>query len=350
MTKKKEAVAIVERLEEEYEKSVSALRTALKAFLTEGKRPDPSLRDSGAFAYPELRLTWSGESGYPAIGRAYARLSDPGVYTTTVTRPAVFRDYLVEQLSLLIEDFKVEVEVGRSFQEIPFPYVLDGSDVVLDATMTAAIARWFPTTDLAHIGDEISDGLFDPGEDFPAVAVRRPAHRLLAGAAEALHGHAGRGRPVLYPVHQLQPLRRRFRALGLSSNCAIRTAPMRPCRAPAASSSRRDTPDPEAAVMDAAWKKHQMPAYHLTAPGSNGVTLVNIGVGPSNAKTICDHLAVTRPHVLADDRSLWGLEAVPDHRRLCPGPRLSARRPCAGCGAAAGHPHPLDRRGPARPL
>jgi AMP nucleosidase len=58
----------------------------------------------------------------------------------------------------------------------------------------------------------------------------------------------------------------------------------------------RDTPDPEQAVMDAAWRKHQMPAYHLTAPGWRGVSLVNIGVGPSNAKTICDHLAVTRPH------------------------------------------------------
>jgi AMP nucleosidase len=28
-----------------------------------------------------------------------------------------------------------------------------------------------------------------------------------------------------------------------------------------------------------------------------GITLVNIGVGPSNAKTITDHLAVLRPHV-----------------------------------------------------
>jgi AMP nucleosidase len=40
-----------------------------------------------------------------------------------------------------------------------------------------------------------------------------------------------------------------------------------------------------------------MPAYHLTAPDGEGVTLVNIGVGPSNAKTITDHLAVLRPNV-----------------------------------------------------
>jgi AMP nucleosidase len=38
-----------------------------------------------------------------------------------------------------------------------------------------------------------------------------------------------------------------------------------------------------------------MPAYHLTRPGGDGITMVNIGVGPSNAKTITDHLAVLRP-------------------------------------------------------
>jgi len=40
-----------------------------------------------------------------------------------------------------------------------------------------------------------------------------------------------------------------------------------------------------------------MPAYHFVRKGHSGVTLVNIGVGPSNAKTITDHLAVLRPHV-----------------------------------------------------
>ncbi|TGQ96102.1 AMP nucleosidase, partial [Mesorhizobium sp. M4B.F.Ca.ET.203.01.1.1] len=33
----------------------------------------------------------------------------------------------------------------------------------------------------------------------------------------------------------------------------------------------------------------QMPAYHLKKPGHGGITMVNIGVGPSNAKTITDH-------------------------------------------------------------
>ena len=40
----------------------------------------------------------------------------------------------------------------------------------------------------------------------------------------------------------------------------------------------------------------QMPAYHLKRPDGGGITMVNIGVGPSNAKTITDHIAVLRPH------------------------------------------------------
>jgi AMP nucleosidase len=44
-------------------------------------------------------------------------------------------------------------------------------------------------------------------------------------------------------------------------------------------------------------KLPQMPAYHLVQNGNDGITLVNIGVGPSNAKTATDHLAVLRPHV-----------------------------------------------------
>src|SRR5208282_5888212 len=40
----------------------------------------------------------------------------------------------------------------------------------------------------------------------------------------------------------------------------------------------------------------QMPAYHLIREDGNGITLIDIGVGPSNAKTITDHVAVLRPH------------------------------------------------------
>src|SRR5690625_1331276 len=42
----------------------------------------------------------------------------------------------------------------------------------------------------------------------------------------------------------------------------------------------------------------QMPAYHHKLPDNKGFTLVNIGVGPANAKTISDHVAVLRPDAM----------------------------------------------------
>jgi len=42
----------------------------------------------------------------------------------------------------------------------------------------------------------------------------------------------------------------------------------------------------------------QMPAFHHRLDDHTGVTLVNIGVGPSNAKTITDHVAVLRPDLM----------------------------------------------------
>ena len=42
----------------------------------------------------------------------------------------------------------------------------------------------------------------------------------------------------------------------------------------------------------------QMPAYHHKMENNSGLTLVNIGVGPSNAKTITDHVGVLRPDAM----------------------------------------------------
>jgi AMP nucleosidase len=53
---------------------------------------------------------------------------------------------------------------------------------------------------------------------------------------------------------------------------------------------------PDATGPDAAGR--QMPAWHHRLPGRAGVTMINIGVGTSNAKTITDHLAVLRPDLV----------------------------------------------------
>ncbi|MDQ0465025.1 AMP nucleosidase [Caulobacter ginsengisoli] len=292
----KQAVAIVERLEAEYQTSVAALRSDLKAFLKTGKAPDPAVRDAGAYTYPELRLTWTGESGYPRISRAYARLAEPGVYTTTVTRPSVFHNYLVEQLSLLIADFKVTVEVGRSEQEIPFPYVLDGGDLDLADAAASDIARHFPTTELAFIGDEVADGEWDAGLGFDRplalfdglrsdFSLARLKHYTGAPAEHVqqyilfTNYHRYVDEFVRWACERLKDEKTSYTALSCSGAVLV----------------TKDTPDPEAAVANGPWRRHQMPAYHLMAENGQGITLVNIGVGPSNAKTITDHLAVLRP-------------------------------------------------------
>jgi AMP nucleosidase len=42
----------------------------------------------------------------------------------------------------------------------------------------------------------------------------------------------------------------------------------------------------------------QMPALHHKADENRGISIVNIGVGPSNAKNLTDHLAVLRPDAM----------------------------------------------------
>ena len=39
-----------------------------------------------------------------------------------------------------------------------------------------------------------------------------------------------------------------------------------------------------------------MPAFHLVEPDHSGITMINIGTGPSNARNITDHVAVMRPY------------------------------------------------------
>jgi AMP nucleosidase len=295
--KKTEAAGIVDRLEHEYQASVGSLRTALKSFLAGGPPPDPVARRAGAYVYPELRMHWPAGRPYPRISRAFARVGLPGRYAVTVTRPDLFRDYLVEQLSLLQQDFDVELEVGRSSQEIPFPYVLDGArDIALADVGAAEIARHFPSTELAYIGDEIADGAFMIPETGPRPLALFDGLRTDFSLARLAHYT---GTPAEH-VQQYVLFTNYHRYVDefvrwAGEQLKAKDSPYTALSAPGRITVTADTPDPEATVAAGPWRRHQMPAYHLMAEGGAGVTLVNIGVGPSNAKTICDHLAVLRP-------------------------------------------------------
>ena len=289
-----QAAQIVEELDRLYTASVTRLKEALTAYLQDGTSPSLDARAQGCFAYPEIRLVYRGEGGRPTPMRSFGRLVSAGDYRISVTKPALFKDYLVEQLTLLMEDYDVSVEAVPGRQEIPFPYVLDpGHALSLDQVSAAELARFFPATELAHIGDEIADGLWMTADgnrplalfdglrtDFSLARLRHytgtpPEHCQRYVLFTNYHRYVDEF--VRWGASQLGE-GSRFTALSGAGGIVIE----RP-------------EDVDKIVTDSAWRRHQMPAYHLVAKDGTGITLVNIGVGPSNAKTICDHLAVMRP-------------------------------------------------------
>ncbi|TMJ13693.1 MAG: AMP nucleosidase [Alphaproteobacteria bacterium] len=299
MTDIDEIPAIVDSLCELYDESVAALRSALARYLTSGERPDPAARADGLFAYPELRIDYGSDSPAHFPRRAFGHLNQPGRYATSIARPRQFRKYLTEQLEFLIRDYQVEVSVGSSASEIPYPYVLDGTDDLrLDGAHAADLSRWFPTTELAHIGDEIADGAWD--------YTRHPARPLALFDGPRVDFSLARlrhytGTPVEHTQRYLlftNYVRYVDEFVRWAADELRREdSPYEALSAPGGVFVTAETEDAVAEVAAGSWRKVQMPAYHLIAPNGGGITLVNIGVGPSNAKTICDHLAVLRPEV-----------------------------------------------------
>ena len=90
--------AIVDALEALYAEAVSALTETLNRFLRDGTPPDGELRVNGAFCYPQIRLVYDPDGPPPPISRAFGKMSEAGIYITTVTRPDFFRTYLIEPL------------------------------------------------------------------------------------------------------------------------------------------------------------------------------------------------------------------------------------------------------------
>ena len=294
MTQASDIVADLERL---YNASVERLKAALNRYINDGTPPSPEDRADGSFAYPELRLTYRGgeERGRPTPRRSFGRLVEEGEYRISVTRPAMFSRYLTEQLTFLIEDYDVEVHAVTGRQEIPFPYVLDPGHIAnMDQISVTELGRHFPATELAHIGDEIADGLWMSTDDtrplalFDALRTDFSLARLRHYTGTPVEHfqqyilftnyHRYVDEFVRWAVDQLGE-GSRFTGVSGAGGILVEAGD-----------------DTDRLLNDtSAWRRHQMPAYHLMAADGSGITLVNIGVGPSNAKTITDHLAVLRP-------------------------------------------------------
>jgi AMP nucleosidase len=290
----------IDKATELYEAAVGKLRDALEAFVTKGEIPDDKTRSRGDFCYPELRLKYTPAGPVPPLSRAFAKLSEPGLYTTTITQPAFFRSYFLDQLKQIDSDFKVELEVVKSKSEIPYPYVLEhASNIDAEALPPAEFARVFPWPKLELIGDEVVDAEIQDGGPFNTDGVRPLA---LFDAArvdfslQRLKHYTGTPfehvqRYILFTNYH----RYVDHFVEWSIERLKQPGPYKRLSAPGGILIDANTKNAAQKVNDGPWRRHQMPAYHLMADDRAGITLVNIGVGPSNAKTITDHLAVLRP-------------------------------------------------------
>jgi len=287
----------VDHLARMHERATSSLNQALKRYLASRSEPDEAERS--LFRYPQLRLTYECHGEVPTSTRAYAKVQAPGVYSVTVTHPAAFRSYLLDQLKPLIQDFNVRVEVGMSERNIPYPYVIEQGDELAGAGVTAAeLARVFPSTDLSAATDDIADGLYDWEHADPYPLALFDAARVDFSLRRLVHYTGSDWRHVQpwilltnyhryvdqFIRHGLDMLRddTRFVRMVLPGNVVIERG--------------MEEGEAQAIIGGVMWHRYQMPAYHLHAEDGDGITLVNIGVGPSNAKNITDHLAVLRPH------------------------------------------------------
>ncbi len=289
----------VDRLEALHADAVQAQRDALARFAAAGAPPLAEQRRR--FRYPELRVTWEPSGPVPVTRRAWGRFETPGVYATTVTQPAFFRPYLLDQLRPLATEYGASIGVALSEQEMPYPYVLDRGDELAESSASAAdLARHFPTPLLSAVGDEVADGLWTshPGQPLPLALF--DAVRVDYSLRRLLH-YTGSDWRSIQPWILLTNYQRyvdQFIQWGLTE-LADPASPYDRLTAPGGVVVRRgdDPADAAARLAAAPWQRFQMPAYHLArADLLGGVTIVNIGVGPSNAKNITDHLAVLRPH------------------------------------------------------
>jgi len=287
----------VDRLEELHAAATGALREALQRFLDAGVPPTPEQRLR--FRYPELRLTYQPDGAIPTLKRAYAKFEEPGTYVTTVTHPAFFRDYLLEQLRPLVGDYGATIAVGTGTQEIPYPYVLEGGDELARGSASAAdLARHFPAPLLSAVGDEVADGTWMDFQIEPRPLALFDAVRVDYSLRRLIH-YTGTDWRLIQPWILLTNYHRYVDqfvhwALGQLGE----DGPFQALVMPGGVVIERGGADADLAarVASSPWHRFQMPAYHLLRRDGHGITLANIGVGPSNAKTITDHLAVLRPH------------------------------------------------------
>jgi AMP nucleosidase len=273
-----------------YNESCEQIKSAFQDLL-DGKVDESAMQEA---TYPFVGIKVSQQDLHLDAKLSFGVVSEPGHYGSTVTRPDIFKTYYQEQLELLIAHHKVPVIVGASHVPIPLSFVIDHVPIVLDAGQLKKLQEGFVLPNLSRIEDKIPNSeitaqvevALKPMALFGAERVDFSLHRLQHYTATLpLHFqsfilltnyHRYIEAFIEYSREQLRNNHDYIELVG-PGNIVLATA---------------KNPDLQAEAIP---YLPQMPAYHLKRKDGQGITFVNIGVGPSNAKTITDHLAVLRP-------------------------------------------------------
>ncbi|MEI4196020.1 AMP nucleosidase [Roseovarius sp. E0-M6] len=284
-----DAGAAVDRLVTLYEQAVTFLRDEFTDAIS-GKVPGRRIR---AF-YPEIRITTASHAQVDSR-LSFGHVAAPGIYATTVTRPDLFRDYLEQQIGLLLRNHKVPVVIGQSTTPMPVHFAVAGDEALTVPHQGAApftLRDHFDVPDLATTNDDIVNGTHIPETNAALPLAPFTAQRIDYSLARLSHytatdpGHFQNH--VLFTNYQfyVEEFETFARAMLSDPDSGYDSF---------VATGNSEITDPMSDIARPA-KLPQMPAYHLKRPDRSGITLVNIGVGPSNAKTATDHIAVLRPH------------------------------------------------------
>jgi AMP nucleosidase len=287
--------AAVERVREIYQAGVDHLRRHLHEFVA-GKVPAGHVRA----CYPSVRVQTDTVARADSVS-SYGFVAGPGTFETTLTRPELFAEYYREQFRLLRQHHGVKIEVGVSREPMPLHFSFAEQDHVegtLSDTQRLQLRDLFDLPNLAAMDDGIANGTYEPGPAdplplalFTAPRVDYSLHRLRHYTGTAPDHFQNF---VLFTNYQFYI--DEFIALGhreMAQADSVYDAFVEPGNVVTTRAGLAPSPGP---VGSAPPRLPQMPAYHLRRGDNSGITMVNIGVGPSNAKNISDHIAVLRPH------------------------------------------------------
>lgn len=276
-----------------YSKSIDKIKNAFDESISHPKSLDLSNPDA---RYPFVGLCVDRRDLCFDPSLSYGVVFEPGSYGTTLTRPDLFKDYYIEQLSLLIKRHKVPLIAGLSSSYIPLSYVVEHTTEQLDDDQLWTVKNGFVLPNLTRINDDISNGtdsssLIRPLSLFNGERVDYSLHRLHHYTGTSCEHFQGF---ILLTNYQryIDEFIEYSKKLLLEDE--LYTSLVGPGNQELTKNSILDAQSSQ--NLSSSKFLPQMPAYHLKRQDKQGITFINIGVGPSNAKNITDHLAVLRPH------------------------------------------------------